>query len=86
MEILNEEDNELYIHGMRKVAAHVGWAMCQTPTCNLNMPLIPSGMSIDQCISVIQAMELEVAMFNKGCDDDDDTTMLIARKDPTMWR
>ncbi len=41
----HKDSDSLYIHGMRRLVSHVGWAMARAPTCNMRLPLMPPGES-----------------------------------------
>ena len=43
MSEIHRDSDTKYIHGMRKLIAHIGWAMSRTPTCNMRIPLTPPG-------------------------------------------
>jgi hypothetical protein len=56
----HSDDDKLYIHGMRKVIGHIGWAACGPAMSNVKMPIIPSGITISECLDIIQGMDLQV--------------------------
>ena len=86
------DDDKLYIHGMRKVIGHIGWAACGPPVSNERIPMIPPGMTVPECIDVIKGMGLEVGKPEEQEDkigDDNEEQLLEfrkAKKNAAQWR
>lgn len=65
-EVHRENDN-MYVHGMRRVAAQVCWWLCKHDLgLAKGIPIVPPGMTVDDCIEVIKAMELESSLPTAG--------------------
>jgi hypothetical protein len=48
----HKKSDTRYIHGMRKMIAHIGWAMARAPTCNMRIPLVPPGKQYMVCLMI----------------------------------
>lgn len=61
---VHDGNDKMYVHGMRRVTAQVCWWLCthRSDIGSACVPIVPPGITVDECIDVISAMELESSM------------------------
>lgn len=59
----NHDPHEtMYVHGMRKAVSYVAWGLCECPPCNQDVPIVPPGITVEECALVIRSMRIEVGV------------------------
>jgi hypothetical protein len=76
---MHDDNDTDYVHGMRKVVAHIGTELCSVPVVNytLGTPLPVMKMSVEECLGVIRCMKLERSMKEDEDEDEKDKDVLV---------
>lgn len=65
----DDNDDKMYMHGIRKLSAYIGWFLCEAPLSPfVDMPVIPPCITVEECCRIISKMQLEVYKNNNNPD------------------